>query len=161
MKGSLSFAGAQIPPNPIPPFVLRFNARSGATGQNPKGTVTDVNKDGSRFVRRVTCLRATGGDATVGVVAEPAGAMLFGVRNGRSSVGFRTATNPPTARAPARWISSPASHPSSSTTPRKRARQEGREEAEASRMIESDMAYRAQTSIATGPNNPRVAEPAL
>ena len=95
VKGSLSFAGAQIPPNPIPPFVLRFNARSGATGQSPKGTVTDVNRDGSRFVRRVTCLRATGGEATVGVVAEAGGAMLFGVRNGRSSVGFRTATNPP------------------------------------------------------------------
>jgi predicted small secreted protein len=107
VKGSLSFAGAQIPPNPIPPFVLRFNARSGATGQDPKGTVTEVKKDGSRSVRKVTCLRASGGQAKVGVVSETGDALLFDVQNGRSSVGFETVSNPPDCSRTAQMTSLP------------------------------------------------------
>jgi hypothetical protein len=107
VKGSLSFAGAQIPPTPIAPFVVRFNARSGATGQNPKGTVTQVNKDGSRSVSQVTCLRATGAQATIGVLSETGGAILFGVQNGRSSVGFLTVTNPPDCSSTAQMSSIP------------------------------------------------------
>jgi len=107
VKGSLSFAGAQIPPNPIPPFVLRFNARSGAMGQDPKGTVTQVNKDGSRSARTVTCLRGTGGQATVGAVSETGNAILFGVQNGRSSVGFLTVANPPDCSSTAQMSSLP------------------------------------------------------
>jgi hypothetical protein len=107
VKGSLSFAGAQIPPNPIPPFVLRFNARSGAMGQDPKGTVTVVEKDGSRFVRKVTCLRATGGQATVGALSDNGDAILFAVQNGRSSVGFLTVTNPPDCSSTAQMGSLP------------------------------------------------------
>jgi len=95
VKGSLSFAGAQIPPTPIPPFMLRFNARSGATGQDPKGTVTEVRKDGSRSVGKVTCLRASGGQAKVGALSETGAALLFDVQNGRSSVGIQTVANPP------------------------------------------------------------------
>jgi hypothetical protein len=95
VKGSLSFAGAQIPPTPIPPFMLRFNARSGATGQDPKGTVTELRKDGSRSVGKVTCLRASGGQAKVGALSETGAALLFDVQNGRSSIGVQTVTNPP------------------------------------------------------------------
>ena len=95
VKGSLSFAGAQIPPTPIPPFVARFNARSGPSGEGAKGTVTDVRKDGSRFVTTVTCLRVTGNHATIGAKSETGSAFLFDVQSDRSSVGFQTVTNPP------------------------------------------------------------------
>ena len=116
VKGSLSFAGAQIPPSPIPPFVVRFNALSAATGQSPKGTVTVVSKDGSRSVYTVTCLRAVGNRATVGALSESGGALLLGVQTAaRASISRRWPT-PQTARTPQRVLS-PASRRLSFATP--------------------------------------------
>ena len=96
VKGSLSFAGAQIPPSPIPPFVVRFNALSAATGQSPKGTVTVVSKDGSRSVydgdlppRRRKPARQ------LARCPRAAARCCFGVQNGRSSIDFQTVANPP------------------------------------------------------------------
>jgi hypothetical protein len=95
VKGSFSFAGAQIPPNPIQPFVARFNARSGPAGEDAKGTVAEIRKDGSRVVTTVTCLRVTGNRATVGGKSETGTALLFDVQGGRSSVGFQSTADPP------------------------------------------------------------------
>lgn len=83
----------------VPGFALRFNARSGAAGENVKGTVTTIQKSGSRSVATVSCLKATGGRAIVGVVTSGS-SVLFDVETGRESVGAAVVASPPSCSSP-------------------------------------------------------------
>jgi hypothetical protein len=74
-------------------FAIRFNARSGAAGENPRGTVTIIEKSGSRAVYRVSCLKVADNRATV--VIHPNGTwVLLDVQGGRESVGIEVLGTP-------------------------------------------------------------------
>jgi hypothetical protein len=89
VKGSIALDDAPR----VQGFALRFNARSGATGQNPKGTVTTIQKSGARDVLQVSCLKVTGSQAMV--VVQPNGTWVrFEVQSGRESVGIEMLTTP-------------------------------------------------------------------
>ena len=76
---------------------MRFNARSGANGQNARGTVK-LSFAGQTRTDNVVCLRVIGTSATIGVVRDDNSTLLYRVDNApEEPAGWGTgaAANPP------------------------------------------------------------------
>ena len=76
VKGA--FSGSE--PQTGAPYTIRFNARSGPNGENPRGTVK-LTFAGRTTTDTVVCLRVGSGFANVGATREAGGSILYGVRN--------------------------------------------------------------------------------
>ena len=87
----------------IPPrFVLVFDARSGPSGESPRGTVISINV-GTETTGAVTCLAVSGHRAVIGVQVGGAGSpsfFTFAVEDnngaGADRASFRVDASPPT-----------------------------------------------------------------
>ena len=91
VKGSISVTGG----GGVQPFANRFNARSDPAGANVKGTLTTIEKDGSRSVWTASCLKVTGSRAVGGFISPNGSPILLEVEAGRESVGARTPVEDP------------------------------------------------------------------
>lgn len=79
------------------PYTVRFNARSGPSGENARGTVR-FSFAGQSRAETVTCLKVNDIFATIGAVRDDGSSILYAVRDTREeAAGWGTAgtTNPP------------------------------------------------------------------
>ncbi len=105
VKGS--FAG--LSPLIASPYTVRFNARSGPSGENARGTVK-FTFAGTTTTGTVRCLRVNDIFARIGVVFNDGSARLYrlnDVREEAASWGTAPTTNPPNCAATAEFENPP------------------------------------------------------